>query len=136
MLRENRKGCFFFDFSSFSSCGEAWRVGEWFLEKEPPRPAGTSRIVRDRLSRGGEFTLDGLGGEFSVDVVLCVNFMAYCCGYGLQIWTLEFEDISVRSRLAKSSQTQNQLSIKPIAQIRCSSCYHPLFSFLFFENTF
>ena len=75
------KAGFFCDFSSFSSCGKDWGVGERFLEKEPPRPAGTSRIVRDRLSRGGEFTLAGLGGEFSVDVVLCVNFMAYCCGH-------------------------------------------------------
>jgi hypothetical protein len=62
-------------------CGKDWGGGERFLEKEPPRPAGTSRIVRDRLSRGGEFTLVSLGGEFSVDVVLCVNFMAYCCGH-------------------------------------------------------
>jgi hypothetical protein len=62
-------------------CGKDWGVGEWFLDKDPPRPADTSRIVRDRLSRGGEFTLVGLRGEFSVDVVLCVDLMAYCCGH-------------------------------------------------------
>jgi hypothetical protein len=74
MLRETVKACFFCDFSSFSSCGMAWRVGERVFGEGTTPPCG-------HPSKGGEFTLAGLGGEFSVDVVLCVDFMAYCWGH-------------------------------------------------------
>jgi hypothetical protein len=33
MLWETVKAGFFCDFSSFSSCGKAWRVGEWLMGK-------------------------------------------------------------------------------------------------------
>jgi hypothetical protein len=41
MLRENRKGWFFCDFLVSVGVGRIGEYGGWFLEKEPPRPAGT-----------------------------------------------------------------------------------------------
>ena len=53
ILRETVKAGFFCDFSSLSRCGKDWGVGT-------TPPCG-------HPSRGGEFSLVGLRGEFMLD---------------------------------------------------------------------
>ena len=125
MLRETVKAGFFCDFSSFSRCGKDCGVGTTPPCGHPSR-GGEFTLVSLRgefLLDGlrGEFTLVGLRGEFSVDVVLCVDFMAYCCGVRIinphyrtrrNICTIAEENTKKPSRnYPKKKRTLNPLAI-------------------------
>ena len=76
------------------SCGKALRVGERFCRRNHPALRTPPELFGTGSPEEGDLRSLVLGGKFSVDVVLCVDFMAYCCGYGLKINTIELEDIS------------------------------------------